>query len=219
LIIGLALSRPVYAQCTSNASSCVTCHETQGLRPVLQSAQPWHVDHGFGDLCASCHGGDPTVSAKETAHLGLRHPLADPPVACAGCHENDASARAERYLSVAVGTRSVPPDRPANPLPPASISSTADRVLATLAAALAIALYVVLRRELAPVRRPLLAWLRDKSWDPYAAGALLGLVVAFSEVICGRPLAASGAFDKLSVSLHGGHSRPVAEQRAALTRP
>jgi hypothetical protein len=64
-----------------------------------------------------------------------------------------------------------------------------------------------------------LAWLRDKSWDPYAAGALLGLVVAFSEVICGRPLAASGAFDKLSVSLHGGHSRPVAEQRAALTRP
>lgn len=37
----LTLARPVHAQCTSNASWCVTCHETQGLRPVLQSAQRW----------------------------------------------------------------------------------------------------------------------------------------------------------------------------------
>jgi len=47
-------------------------------------------------------------------------------------------------------------------------------------------------------RRPLGAWLREKTWSPYAAGALLGLVVAYSEVFCGRPLAASGAFDKLA---------------------
>jgi hypothetical protein len=66
---------------------------------------------------------------------------------------------------------------------------------------LGIALYVVLRRELTKARRPLVAWLRDKTWNPYAAGVLLGLVVAFSEVICGRPLAASGAFDKLAAYL------------------
>jgi hypothetical protein len=46
-IVSMALTRPIFAQCTSNASSCVTCHETRGLRPVLQSAQLWHVDHGF----------------------------------------------------------------------------------------------------------------------------------------------------------------------------
>ena len=41
---------------------------------------------------------------------------------------------------------------------------------------------------------PLLAWLREKTWSPYAAGGVLGLVVAFSGVVFGRPLAASGAF-------------------------
>jgi uncharacterized membrane protein YedE/YeeE len=81
------------------------------------------------------------------------------------------------------------------------MGTTADRVLATVAAVLVLAIYVVLRRELAAARRPLMAWLRDKTWNPYAAGALLGLVVAFSEVICGRPLAASGAFDKLAAYL------------------
>jgi hypothetical protein len=79
--------------------------------------------------------------------------------------------------------------------------STANRVLTAFAALLAIALYFVLRREVAKAPRPLLAWPRDKTWSPYAAGVLLGLVVAFSEVICGRPLAASGAFDKLAAYL------------------
>jgi hypothetical protein len=66
LVLGMALIRPVYAQCMSNASSCVTCHETQGLRPVLQSVLPWRVDHGFfGDLCAACHGGNPAASGRK----------------------------------------------------------------------------------------------------------------------------------------------------------
>jgi len=58
LTIALAPSQPADARCTSNASSRVTCHETLGLRPVLQSPQPWR-EHGFGERCAACHGGDP----------------------------------------------------------------------------------------------------------------------------------------------------------------
>jgi hypothetical protein len=199
------LARPAYAQCTSNASSCVTCHETRGQRPVLQSAQPWHVDHGFGDLCASCHAGDPAASTKERAHLGLRQPLANPALSCAGCHADDAPARAERYLTAAARASPAPPPRaPPGPSAVAPVrSSTADRVLAALAALLTIALTLVVRRELATERRSLLDRLRDKTWSPYAAGVLLGLVVAFSEVVCGRPLAASGAFDKLAAYLGG----------------
>lgn len=193
-----AMARPAYAQCTSNASSCVTCHETQGLRPVLQSEQPWHVDHGFGDLCASCHAGDPAASGKKQAHQGLRQPLADPTVSCAGCHADDSSARAERYLVAAANTAPPSTAPPVNPPTGTTASSTADRILAALAMLLTIALYFVVRREMAGEIRSLPGWLRAKTWNPYAAGALLGLVVAFSEVICGRPLAVSGAFDKLA---------------------
>jgi hypothetical protein len=199
---GLGLAQAARAQCTSNASSCVTCHETQGLRPVLQGVQPWHVDHGFGDLCGSCHVGDPAAPAKEQAHLGLRRPLADPVASCAGCHASDASSRVERYRSVALSAAAAPPPPPApppsTPSTPSSGGSKVDRALAIFSALLAAALYFVFRRELAGARRPLGAWLRDKTWSPYAAGVMLGLVVAFSEVICGRPLAASGAFDKLA---------------------
>jgi hypothetical protein len=198
----VALAQPVHAQCTSNASSCVTCHETQGLRPVLQSAQPWHVDHGFGDLCSSCHAGDPASSVKEQAHVGLRQPLADPALSCAGCHAEDASARAERYLAVAESTAAAPPSPPASPTAGAPRDSgTANRSLASLAAVLTIALSLVVKRELGRDQRSLLSRLRDKTWSPYAAGVLLGLVVAFSEVVCERPLAAAGAFDKLAAYL------------------
>ena len=177
----------------------MTCHEAHALRPVLQRAQPWHVDHEFGDLCASCHAGDPTASAKEQAHVGLRPPLADPSISCADCHAEDTAARAERYLAVAVSAVPPPPiGPPARASPAATGTATADHILAALAALLALALYFVVRRELTARRRPLLAWLRDKTWNPYAAGVLLGLVVAFSEVVYGRPLAASGAFDKLA---------------------
>jgi hypothetical protein len=69
-----------------------------------------------------------------------------------------------------------------------------------MAALLGLAFYFVLRKKGKP-RRPFVAWLRDKSWSPYVAGTLLGVVVAFSEVIFGRPLSASGAFDKLAAYL------------------
>lgn len=189
---------PVFAQCTSNASSCVTCHETQGVRPVLQSAQIWHVDHGFGDLCAACHGGDPEAAVQENAHVGLRNPLEDPGVSCAGCHADNTWAFAQRYQEAAAVD--VPPPAVLPPPPEAAQTSgtTADRVLAAAAALLTLLLFVAIRRELPTERTSIVAWLRQKSWSPYSAGVLLGLVVAFAEVVCGRPLAASGAFDKLA---------------------
>ncbi|MBX3268667.1 MAG: YeeE/YedE family protein [Sandaracinaceae bacterium] len=192
----LALTGPARAQCTSNASSCVSCHETQGLRPVLTSAQPWHVDHGFGDLCASCHGGDPAAAAQAPAHVGLRSPLVDPSASCAGCHA-DAQARAARYSASERAAPATPPA--AAPPSPPTAGATADRVLAALALALAALLYLAIRRARgSSPRRALGAWLREATWTPYAAGALLGVVVAIAEVLCGRPLAASGAFDKLA---------------------
>lgn len=199
-IAALVFAQPALAQCTSNASSCITCHDTQGLRPVLQSAQPWHVDHGFGDLCASCHAGEPSAAVQALAHVGLRDPLADPSTTCASCHEHDFAARAERYAMAAAlpkpptntGAQATSTSRP-------NAGSPANRWLAGLAASLGAALFFVLRRELgrSPKRR-LGAWLRAKIWNPYLAGALLGLVVAFSEVVYGQPLAAAGAFDKLA---------------------
>ena len=87
----------------------------------------------------------------------------------------------------------------ATPVPAGAFS--ADRVLAALATLLTMGILFVLRRELAMNRRSLLSWLRAKTWSPYAGGVLLGLVVGFSEVVYGRPLAASGAFDKLAAYL------------------
>ena len=190
----ISLAGPANAQCPSTASSCTTCHEVQGQRPV--SAQAWHVDHGFGDLCASCHAGDPGAPDKAHAHVGLRHPLSDPIAACASCHADDHVQRAERYRTIGAAVPPVTGQGP--PAASAPAGRMADRVLALVAGLLCLPLFVVIRRHLREPRRPIKAGLRDKLWSPYVAGGLLGLVVAFSEVICGRPIAASGAFDKLA---------------------
>lgn len=209
------LARMTYGQCTSNASSCVNCHESQGLRPVLNSADAWHVDHGFGDLCASCHAGDAAATTKETAHRGLRSPLANPSVSCAACHASDATARADGYiarLSNAAPPGPTPPTPPthSNASGPTESGTTANRFLAAISLILGMILLWVIRREwerqksvgdhreLPPPRAPGRGLLRAKEWSPYLAGAMLGLVVAFSEIVCGRPLAAAGAFDKLA---------------------
>lgn len=201
IMIGLTLSPRAVAQCASNASSCVTCHETQGMRPVLQSVQPWHVDHGFGDLCASCHGGDPAAAVKADAHAAMRAPLADTNASCAGCHAADATSRAARYQAViasAPPASSSPPSSTPSPPAPSPDATLVNRVLALASAALSLALGLIALRARRVTRRPISAWLRDKTWSPYAAGALLGIIVAFSEVVFGRPLSASGAFDKLA---------------------
>lgn len=190
------------AQCASNASSCVTCHESQGQHPILQSEAKWHVDHGFGDLCAGCHGGSPESPEKALAHIGLRNPLEDASVSCAGCHGN-----ADELIAV---YRSL--DRPSSAPPPAlnvdvesTESATVDRILAVLIALFTLAIFLLVRGR---PRQSLGDLLRAKEWNPYLSGALLGSVVAVSAIVCGRPLAASGAFDKLAAypgsALFGG---------------
>lgn len=197
LFASVACAGSVAAQCVSNASSCVTCHETEALRPVLQLGQPWHVDHAFGDLCVACHAGDPSATTQQQAHRDVHSPLADPSVSCAGCHTDEAAQRAERYLLFLNARRSGPPGN-VKPPSPAKAASSANRVLAVVAALLTVGLALMIRRRIALARQPLSIGLRDKLWSPYAAGALLGVVVAWSEVIDGRPLAVAGAFDKLA---------------------
>jgi len=202
--VGFATARPAAAQCPANASSCITCHETRGARPVLQSGQIWHADHSFGDLCAGCHGGDREAVDADAAHLVMRtNPVDDPSASCAGCHD-DHAARADRYrplVALAEQARSRPPPPPSSsPALAATTTSIANIVLAIAAVVLAFVLYL-LRARLVPAgapRRSLRAWLTATSWSPYVAGAGLGILVAISEGVCGRPLFASGAFDKLA---------------------
>jgi hypothetical protein len=216
VIAALLLTGPVYAQCASNASSCVACHEAQGLRPVLQSAQPWHRDHAFGDLCAACHAGDPAAEGKASAHLGLQQPLLEGSAACVGCHANDASARSARYVSALFEAG------PGGPPPLAAKRAAAtgqlvDRVLSGVALALAVALYFACRGGSPPTPVPD-AGLRRKSRSAYVAGALLGVLVAFSEVVYARPLAVSGAFDKLAAYL-GRWLFPTSQYYGQIMKP
>lgn len=197
----IARPAPAGAQCTSNASSCVNCHEVQGLRPVQADAQPWHADHNFGDLCASCHHGDPSADAKGRAHAGMCAPLDAPAVTCGTCHQ-DGAARAERYQAV-LRDRPAPvlastPDSELPPPPPPAPprGASIDRVLTGVALALGAALALVLGRR--RLRGDVGAWLRAGSWSPYVAGAGLGVIVAITEVWMRRPVAAAGAFDRLA---------------------
>jgi len=201
-LVVLSWPRESSGQCVSNASSCVTCHETEGKRSVLASAAPWHVEHGFGDLCSACHGGDPAATSKPEAHLGLRAPLASPERSCRSCHARDSDVRAGRYLA-ALGQFSSPSAAPRVPVSqkPVSAGSRADFVLALVAVVLAGLLWLASRRQTCMSRRGIVAALRAPSWSPFAAGTLLGLVVAVSQVRYARPIAVAGAFDKLAAYL------------------
>ncbi len=107
-IAGLALAtpQPAQAQCGSQASSCKSCHEVQGLDPVNADGTDWHQSHAFGDFCSLCHGGNQQATDQELAHTGMAAPLADVEVACQQCHPNDLQARAKVYalaLGVEIG--------------------------------------------------------------------------------------------------------------------
>jgi hypothetical protein len=197
-LLTFCLAGKSFGQCVSNASSCVTCHETEGKHPVLASAAPWHVQHGFGDLCVACHGGDPAATDKSAAHLGRGAPLGNPERTCKSCHDRDSDVRASRYLAV-LGQFPSPPvlPEPVVSLKSRGAASRADFALALVAVVLAGAFWLAFRRQ-TPRRRGLVAALRAPSWSPFAAGALLGLVVAVSQVRYARPVAVAGAFDKLA---------------------
>lgn len=207
------------AQCTSNASSCVTCHEGQAARPVLQDARPWHADHAFGDLCVACHAGDPAAAEADAAHRGLRPVLANAELACQGCHPRDFERLVPRYLTALAGptpsgAATTPVHPPRNDVPAIAAprapstgraGTTANALLAGLAVVLGGLLYRGIRRlpvALQPRRRGIGVFVRAKGWSPSLAGAGLGLLVAASQLFWRRPLAAAGAFDKLAA--YGG---------------
>jgi len=196
LLLVLSADRAAHAQCSSNASSCLTCHEVQRQRPVLDAGAPWHRDHGFGDLCASCHAGASDEPTLAGAHLGVRSPRADPASTCGSCHTENLDALVARYRDVSW--------TPAAPVaaPPAAKAGTVravDLALAVLVVVLtAVISFILWRRRRAAAGLTLGAWLRAARWNPYVAGAGLGLVVAISEVGSGRPIAVAGAFDRLA---------------------
>lgn len=189
-------SSPARAQCVGEATSCLQCHEMRAEHPVLGSAEAWHRDHAFGDVCASCHGGRPDQSERATAHAGLRDPLADAAASCAPCHVEDWNQRAERYATrqSAALVATAPPHEP-GPGTPALVASKLDRVLAGTAVLLGIVVAgVFLARE--PRRS-----LRRPQWSPYVTGAGLGITLSISMVAFGRPLTVSAAFDELAARL------------------
>jgi hypothetical protein len=119
-------------------------------------------------------------------------PLTDPGASCASCHPKDSIARAARYLSAGSPPTTPPPVAPAPPP-----GRAVDRVLFAVAVLLAVLLGV-----LVPRRRPDLAsLLRAPRFSAVGAGVGLGLVVALSELLLGRPVAVAGAFDRLAAYL------------------
>lgn len=217
------------AQCSANASSCLACHEAQGAHSVLGDRRPWHADHGFGDLCVACHGGDAQAASKDAAHADMREPLAMAQSSCGGCHSQDFAERALRY-QVALGEASLrTPNAGARPTPPPSGARTIEptvrghsapnRILAAGAVLIAGMLAALVARDRGLKRdvRPI-AWLRAESWSAIAAGAWLGVTVAVSEAAYGQPIAASGAFERLAAYL-GRAIFPQSPYYAYVMRP
>ncbi len=196
LVLALASLDVARAQCPSNASSCVVCHEG-GARPPSQDGTPWHSAHAYADLCIGCHGGDREVM-DPGAHAGRVHPLAAPSATCGSCHD-DAIERAEAWLplleSSSASPPSPPPDASADPVAGASRGNLLLLAVATFLGLVIAALTT--RRTPGAV----LAALRAPGWAPAVAGAGLGLVVTVSEAVCGRPIAVSGGIDRLAAYL------------------
>ncbi len=110
LVLGLLswTAQPAQAQCGSQASSCKSCHETQGQMPVNSNGQ-WHTVHAFGDFCEFCHAGNVQAKTKDDAHVGLVAPLDDVKAGCQSCHPTDYMDKAQIFastLGVEVGTGS-----------------------------------------------------------------------------------------------------------------
>ena len=108
----LATAIPASAQCGSQASSCKSCHEVQGLLPVNNDGTGWHVSHAFGDFCYICHAGNNQAQDQAEAHVGMVAPLSDVKAACMQCHPTDYEALAQEYatvLGVEVGSGATSP--------------------------------------------------------------------------------------------------------------
>jgi hypothetical protein len=102
LLVGammVASAQPASAQCGTSASSCKSCHETQGQMSVANNGD-WHKAHAFGDFCEFCHAGNVQAKDKAAAHEGMVAPLGDVKASCQGCHPDDYNPLAEKYAAV-----------------------------------------------------------------------------------------------------------------------
>jgi hypothetical protein len=101
-VLGILTTSPAHAQCgdTPPDSSCITCHETQGMDPVYGKGE-WHEIHARKDCCWNCHGGNTQTQEKDLAHIGMTaNPLEDTYTDCHSCHPEDYPERAERFAVV-----------------------------------------------------------------------------------------------------------------------
>ncbi len=101
---------PVSAQC-SRPSSCLTCHETQGILPVKTNGA-WHEQHAIYDFCADCHGGGKLTADAGIAHNGVSMELNAMQSACTACHEDDYASLLAGYagtLGVSIDPNFTPP--------------------------------------------------------------------------------------------------------------
>lgn len=187
------------AQCTSVGSSCLHCHEAQARAPVLDDGKPWHADHAFTDLCVACHAGSPEAVDEAGAHRGLVAPLADVGATCGACHAGDAVARGEQYARAVAATGAARggdgdghgDGRPAIRVGNVAVAST----VVVLGAVIAILLWRDRRRVPLPRASEIFS---RREWPAAVAGALLGVVGTVALAVCGRPLSASGAFDRIA---------------------
>ena len=116
----------------------------------------------------------------------------DPPAAIAS-----PADRADAPAANASTADTADPGACAPPAPPPR-GHGSDRALAATAIVLGAALAWVIARRRRRDAWSLVAWLRAPRWSAYTAGAGLGLVVALAEAGFGRPVSASGAFDRLA---------------------
>jgi cytochrome c553 len=114
----LGAASPARAQCGAALSECRSCHEARGEKPVLAGPSPWHRDHGFGDFCPLCHGGNAQAKDAASAHVGVTSPLAVPTATCGSCHGAESTALAQRYAQAAAALPPPPPSPP-SATPPA----------------------------------------------------------------------------------------------------
>ncbi|MCE9575386.1 MAG: YeeE/YedE family protein [Deltaproteobacteria bacterium] len=202
IIALIAIARYAHGQCGETPSSCWSCHETAGRRSVIGEAAPWHRDHAFADLCSRCHGGDPLASDERAAHAARVEPLASS-VACASCHADDADAKLRAYVDqvpAAAAVSTLDSGGPPPPAPPPIAPN--DPLLALALGALGVlgatVIVIVERRRVGAARVRLGAIARRAAWSPYAAGALLGVVVTISLAVFGRRLSGAGGYQSLS---------------------
>lgn len=100
-VLGSLTASPAQAQCadTPADSSCITCHEYQGVDPVYGKGE-WHEIHARKDCCWNCHGGNTQAQDEDLAHVGMTvHPLQDIYTHCYSCHPEDYPKRAERFAA------------------------------------------------------------------------------------------------------------------------